>query len=103
MFSFEVNRTVEMPFTTADTFRTARTFRTDRTASYQATGDLSLRWTGLPGWLDQTYFLMFLCCFLSISWVNMMSTCCLNSLRLVEMAVKPLLICCQRVGVRRAD
>jgi peptide/nickel transport system substrate-binding protein len=57
VFSFEVNRTVEMPFTTADTFRTARTFRTDRTASYQATGDLSLRWTGLPGWLDQTYFL----------------------------------------------
>jgi len=57
VFSFAVNRTVEMPFTTADTFRTARTFRTDRTASYQATGDLSLRWTGLPGWLDQTYFL----------------------------------------------
>ncbi|MCA9953848.1 MAG: leucine-rich repeat domain-containing protein [Anaerolineales bacterium] len=56
VFSFEVNRTVEMPFTTADTFRTARTFRTDRTASYQATSDLSLRWTGLPGWLDQTYF-----------------------------------------------
>ena len=57
VFSFGVNRTVEMPFTTADTFRTARTFRTDRTASYQVTGDLSLRWTGLPGWLDPTYFL----------------------------------------------
>lgn len=51
VFSFAVNRTVEVPFTTVDTFRTART------ASYEATGDLSLRWTGLPGWLDQTYFL----------------------------------------------
>ncbi len=51
VFSFEVNRTVEVPFTTVDTFRTART------AGYEATGDLSLRWTGLPGWLDQTYFL----------------------------------------------
>lgn len=51
VFSFEVNRTVEMPFTTVDTTRT------ERTASYEATGDLSLRWTGLPGWLDPTYFL----------------------------------------------
>lgn len=51
VFSFEVNRTVEVPFTTVDTFRTART------AGYEATDDLSLRWTGLPGWLDQTYFL----------------------------------------------
>ncbi len=51
VFSFEVNRTVEVPFTTVDTYRTART------ASYEATGDLSLHWTGLPGWLDQTYFL----------------------------------------------
>lgn len=51
VFSFAVNRTVEVPFTTVDTTRTART------ASYEATGDLSLRWTGLPGWLDPTYFL----------------------------------------------
>jgi peptide/nickel transport system substrate-binding protein len=51
VFSFEVNRTVEVPFTTVVTYRT------DRTAGYEATGDLSLRWTGLPGWLDQTYFL----------------------------------------------
>src|SRR5690606_14264320 len=32
-------------------------FATDRTASYEATGDLSTRWTGIPGWLDSTYFL----------------------------------------------
>ncbi|MBK8900205.1 MAG: hypothetical protein IPM53_03390 [Anaerolineaceae bacterium] len=51
VFSFAVNRTVQVPFTTVDTTRT------ERTASYEATGDLSLRWTGLPGWLDQTYFL----------------------------------------------
>ncbi len=28
----------------------------ERTASYEATGDLTLRWTGLPGFLDSTYF-----------------------------------------------
>lgn len=28
-----------------------------RTAVYETTGDLSVRWTGLPGWLDPTYFL----------------------------------------------
>jgi peptide/nickel transport system substrate-binding protein len=32
-------------------------FAIDRTASYEATGDLSVRWTGLPGWRDSTYFL----------------------------------------------
>ncbi len=31
-------------------------FRVDRTASYQATGPLTLQWTGVPGWLDPTYF-----------------------------------------------
>src|SRR5690606_25805720 len=29
----------------------------DRTATYEATGERSVRWTGLPGWLDRTYFL----------------------------------------------
>ena len=32
-------------------------FTVDRTASYEATGDLSVRWTGIPGWLDSIYFL----------------------------------------------
>ncbi|MCB8980283.1 MAG: hypothetical protein H6657_22965 [Ardenticatenaceae bacterium] len=49
VFSFEVNRALASP--------TVDTYRTERTASYEATGDLSLRWTGLPGWLDRTYFL----------------------------------------------
>ncbi len=31
-------------------------FTTDRTASYEADGDLGLVWTGLPGYLDSTYF-----------------------------------------------
>lgn len=31
----------------------------ERTASYEATGDLSTRWTGLPGFLDSTYFTNF--------------------------------------------
>ncbi len=29
----------------------------ERTADYEATGDLSVRWTGVPGFLDATYFL----------------------------------------------
>lgn len=29
----------------------------ERTEAYEATGDLNLRWTGIPGWLDSTYFL----------------------------------------------
>ena len=49
VFSFEVNRALASP--------TVDTYRTERTASYEATGDLSLRWTGLSGWLDRTYFL----------------------------------------------
>lgn len=51
VFSFSLNRDVSVPFTTADSFRAART------ASYEATGALTLRWTGLPGWQDPTYFL----------------------------------------------
>ncbi|MBE2202395.1 MAG: peptide ABC transporter substrate-binding protein [Anaerolinea sp.] len=31
----------------------------ERTASYEATGDLSVRWTGLPGFMDSTYFANF--------------------------------------------
>jgi peptide/nickel transport system substrate-binding protein len=31
--------------------------RIDRTASYEATGELTVRWTGLPGWIDSHYFL----------------------------------------------
>lgn len=31
--------------------------RIDRTASYEATGGLTVRWTGLPGWVDSHYFL----------------------------------------------
>ncbi|MCA9988766.1 MAG: peptide ABC transporter substrate-binding protein [Anaerolineales bacterium] len=29
---------------------------TSRTAVYEATGERTLRWTGLPGWIDPTYF-----------------------------------------------
>jgi peptide/nickel transport system substrate-binding protein len=32
-------------------------FKLDRTAGYEAAGDLSVRWTGLPGFLDPEYFL----------------------------------------------
>lgn len=31
----------------------------DRTLSYEATGELAVRWTGLPGYKDSTYFLNF--------------------------------------------
>ena len=31
-------------------------FTHERTAAYEATGDLSLRWTGIPGFMDSTYF-----------------------------------------------
>lgn len=30
-----------------------------RTAGYEATGDLSVRWTGIPGYLDESYFTNF--------------------------------------------
>jgi peptide/nickel transport system substrate-binding protein len=32
-------------------------FVADRTVSYEATGELGLSWTGIPGFLDPTYFL----------------------------------------------
>ena len=51
VFSYVVNQAVEVPFAQADNFRV------ERTESYEATGGLTLRWTGLPGWLDRTYFL----------------------------------------------
>lgn len=31
----------------------------ERTASYEATGDLTVQWTGVPGYLDSTYFVNF--------------------------------------------
>lgn len=31
----------------------------ERTASYEATGDHTVRWTGLPGFMDSTYFINF--------------------------------------------
>jgi peptide/nickel transport system substrate-binding protein len=31
----------------------------DRTVSYEATGELSTKWTGIPGYLDSTYFTNF--------------------------------------------
>lgn len=34
-------------------------FTTDRTVSYEATGELTTRWTGIPGFLDSTYFVNF--------------------------------------------
>jgi len=34
-------------------------FILDRTARYQVVNPLSTRWTGLPGWLDNNYFLRF--------------------------------------------
>ncbi len=34
----------------------ASKFTFERTASYEATGDLSLQWTGIPGFLDPTFF-----------------------------------------------
>lgn len=43
----------------ADSDTPATKFLTDRTASYEPTGDLSVRWTGIPGFLDPTYFTNF--------------------------------------------
>jgi peptide/nickel transport system substrate-binding protein len=40
----------------ADPQTSANKAKSVYTESYQATGDLSVRWTGLPGFLDQTYF-----------------------------------------------
>lgn len=43
----------------ADPDSTTSKFTTDRTASYEATGDLTARWTSVPGFKDSTYFLNF--------------------------------------------
>jgi peptide/nickel transport system substrate-binding protein len=48
VFSFEIASHV-------DTM--APRFLIERTASYEATGERTMRWTGVPGWLDPTYFL----------------------------------------------
>lgn len=40
----------------ADPDTPASKFTTDRTASYEADGDLGVVWTGVPGYLDSTYF-----------------------------------------------
>ena len=37
----------------------ASKFTTNRTASYEATGELTTRWTGIPGFMDATYFINF--------------------------------------------
>ncbi|MCB9431230.1 MAG: peptide ABC transporter substrate-binding protein [Ardenticatenaceae bacterium] len=41
----------------ADPDTPASKFTVDRTAAFEATGDLGVRWTGIPGYLDSTYFL----------------------------------------------
>jgi peptide/nickel transport system substrate-binding protein len=48
VFSFEV---AAAPETAGDKGKI------ERTAAYEATGSLAVRWTGLPGYLDDTYFL----------------------------------------------
>ena len=43
----------------ADAATTAPKYVIERTAAYEATGELSARWTGLPGFTDSTYFINF--------------------------------------------
>jgi peptide/nickel transport system substrate-binding protein len=43
----------------ADPDTPASKFTVERTASYEATGDLTTRWTGVPGYKDSTYFVNF--------------------------------------------
>ena len=50
VYSFEVAGDPDTP---------ATKFTVERTASYEATGDLSTRWTGVPGYQDSTYFVNF--------------------------------------------
>jgi peptide/nickel transport system substrate-binding protein len=50
VYSFNLNADPDTPETK---------FTTDRTASYEATGDTSTRWTGIPGHLDSQYFVNF--------------------------------------------
>ncbi len=47
VYSYDLNRDPDTP---------AGKFVADRTASYEATGELTLNWTGIPGFLDPTYF-----------------------------------------------
>ncbi len=47
VFSFQI---ASHPDTPSDKFVI------ERTANYEATGDLTLRWTGIPGFFDPTYF-----------------------------------------------
>ncbi|MAT99027.1 MAG: hypothetical protein CL608_17925 [Anaerolineaceae bacterium] len=50
VYSFNVNADPDTP---------ATKFTVERTTSYEATGDLSTRWTGLPGYKDSTFFINF--------------------------------------------
>jgi peptide/nickel transport system substrate-binding protein len=50
LFSYEVAASADTP---------ASKVFIDRTARYEAVDDRTLRWTGLPGWLDTNYFLRF--------------------------------------------
>jgi peptide/nickel transport system substrate-binding protein len=47
VYSFELSADPDTPVSK---------FLTDRTASYEATGDLTNRWTGIPGFRSSTYF-----------------------------------------------
>ncbi|MCA9924635.1 MAG: peptide ABC transporter substrate-binding protein [Anaerolineales bacterium] len=48
LFTYQINGDPDTPTSKATH---------DRTAVYEATGDLSVRWTGVPGFLDSTYFI----------------------------------------------
>jgi peptide/nickel transport system substrate-binding protein len=50
VYSFNVNADPDTP---------AVKYAAERTASYEATGDLTTRWTSVPGFKDSTYFLNF--------------------------------------------
>jgi peptide/nickel transport system substrate-binding protein len=50
VYSFNLVRDPDTP---------APKYTAERTASYEATGDLTVRWTGLPGFRDATYFVNF--------------------------------------------
>ena len=47
VFSYEIATSPDLP---------SRHAKIERTASYEATGDLTVTWTGLPGFLDPEYF-----------------------------------------------
>jgi peptide/nickel transport system substrate-binding protein len=51
VFSFKLSQALM-----ADNYAVAEE-QIERAAAYEATGELSVRWTGLPGWQDPTYFL----------------------------------------------